>query len=114
MHMKTIRYFAALLLLVTGVLHLLPMFTVPRDTNALPMLVFAIAYLATGVLLILNKKISEVLGIVFPLIGLAVGFIVVGLKNWNTMLTIMFIIDAVVVICCIILLLNRKKVNIES
>jgi uncharacterized membrane protein HdeD (DUF308 family) len=111
--MKTIRYFAALLLLVTGVMHLLPMFKVPRDPNALPMLAFGIAYFATGVLLILNKKFSQVLGIVFPLIGLGIGFFVVGLKNWNTMLTIMFIIDAVVVICCILLLLNRNKVKVE-
>jgi hypothetical protein len=112
--MKTIRYIAGLLMLVTGVLHLLPMFKVPRDPNALPMLAFGISYLTTGVLLILNKKISEVLGIAFPLIGLAVGFFVVGFKNWNTMLTIMFIIDAVVVFSCFILVSNRKKDIIDS
>ncbi|TAL67410.1 MAG: hypothetical protein EPN88_07560 [Bacteroidetes bacterium] len=112
--MKTIRYFAALLMLVTGIMHLLPMFKVPRDPNALPMLAFGIVYFTIGVLLLLNKNISRVLGIVFPLIGLAVGFFVVGLKNWDTMLTIMFIIDAVVVICCITLLLNRNKVKVES
>jgi len=112
--MKTIRYFAALLMLVTGVMHLLPIFKVPRDPNALPMLAFGLAYLTVGVLLILNKNISRILGIVFPLIGLAVGFFMIGLKNWDTMLTIMFVIDAVVVICCIILLLNRNKVEVES
>ncbi|MEI6050743.1 MAG: hypothetical protein WCS03_17760 [Bacteroidota bacterium] len=112
--MKTIRYFAALLLLVTGVLHLLPMFKVPRDPNALPMLAFGIAYFTVGVLLILNKRVSQILGIAFPLIGLAVGFFIIGMKNWDSMLTIMFIIDAVVVICCIIMILNRNKVSIES
>ena len=112
--MKTIRYFAALLMLVTGVMHLLPVFKVPRDPNALPMLAFGIAYLSIGVLLILNKEYSRVLGIVFPLIGLAVGFFMIGLKNWDSMLTIMFLIDAVVVICCIALLLDRNKVNVKS
>lgn len=58
--MKTIRYFAALLMLVTGVMHLLPMFKVTRDPNALPMLGFGIAYLTVGVLLIMNKNISQV------------------------------------------------------
>ena len=110
--MKTIRYFAALLMLVTGVMHLLPMFKVPRDPNALPMLGFGIAYFTVGVLLVMNKNISQVLGIVFPIIGLVVGFFVIGLKNWDTILTIMFIIDAVVVICCITMLLNRNKVKI--
>jgi hypothetical protein len=109
--MKTIRLFAALLMLTAGIMHILPMFKMPRDPNALPMLGFGIAYLAVGVLLILNKGISSILGIIFPLIGLAVGFFVVGFKNWDTILSIMFIIDAIVVICCILLLLNRDKIK---
>jgi uncharacterized membrane protein HdeD (DUF308 family) len=96
-------------MLVTGVMHMLPVFTVPRDPNALPMLGFGIAYFAIGVLLFLNKKFAEILGIVVPLIGLAIGFLKIGLKNWDGMLTIMFIIDAVVIICCIFLLMNRNK-----
>jgi hypothetical protein len=112
--MKTIRYFAAVLMLITGVMHMLPVFTTPKDPNALPMLGFGIAYFIIGVLLILNKKLAEILGIVVPLTGLAIGFFKIGLTNWDTMLTIMFIIDAIVVICCFILLLNRNKVNIES
>jgi len=110
--MKTIRYFAALLMVITGILHVLPMFKEVKDPNALPMLGFGIVYLAIGVLLFLDKKFSQILGIIFPLIGLGVGFGVVGLKNWDTMLTIMFIIDAVVVICCLILILNRNEVKI--
>ena len=112
--MKTIRYLAALLMVITGILHVLPMFKEVKDPNAIPMLGFGIAYFATGVLLFMDKKFSQILGIIFPLIGLGVGFGVVGLKNWDTMLTIMFIIDAVVVICCLILLLNRNKVKNES
>lgn len=107
--MKTIRYLAAFLMLATGVMHILPMFKVPADPNALPMLGFAIAYLTTGILLILNKKISSVLGIVFPLIGLLLGFFKIGLKNWDAMLAIMFVIDAVVIVCCIALLMDRNK-----
>jgi hypothetical protein len=107
--MKTIRYFAAILMLITCVLHVLPMFRTPRDPNALPMLAFAIAFFAVGVLLFLNNKFSPILGIIFPLIGLATGFFVVGFKNWNNMLTIMFIIDAVVAMCCTVLLLDRTK-----
>lgn len=107
--MKTIRYFAALLMLLTGVLHVLPMFGEPQDPNALPMLAFGIVYFAVGVVLILKIRFSEILGIIFPLTGLGTGFFVVGLKNWDTMLSIMFIIDAIVIMCCIILLLNKNK-----
>jgi len=107
--MKTIRYLAALLLVITGVLHVLPMFKEIRDPNAVPMLGFGIVYFIIGVLLFMDKKFARILGIVFPLIGLGVGFGVVGLKNWDAMLSIMFIIDAVVVIGCLILLLDKNK-----
>jgi len=111
--MKTIRYLAALLMVITGILHVLPMFKEVKDPNALPMLGFAVVYLAIGILLFMDKKFAQILGIIFPLIGLGVGFGVVGLKNWDTMLTIMFIIDAIVVICCLVLLLNKNKIKTE-
>ena len=111
--MKTIRYLAALLMVITGIMHVFPMFKVVKDPNALPMLGFAVIYLAIGILLFMDKKFAQVLGIIFPLIGLGVGFFVVGLENWDTMLTIMFIIDAIVVISCLLLLLNNTKIRIE-
>jgi len=109
--MKSIRYLAAGLLLITGVLHILPMFTTPSDPNSIPMLVFGIIYFTIGVLLIMKIKFDSLLGVIFPLIGLGTGFFVVGIKNWNTMLTFMFVIDAVVVVCCLILLLNKKRIK---
>ncbi len=112
--MKTVRYFAAVLMLVTGVLHILPMFQTPRDANALPMLFFGMAFLLVGILLIINQKLGPILGILFPLLGLATGFFMVGVKNWTTMLTIMFIIDAVVLICCILLLMYKEKPKVTS
>jgi uncharacterized membrane protein HdeD (DUF308 family) len=112
--MKTIRYVAALLMLLTGVLHIMPMFKSPQDPNAIPMLVFGIVYFVIGVLLIMNLKFAPILGIAFPLIGLGTGFFVVGLKNWTTMLTFLFVIDAVVVICCIVLLLNKNKIQVPG
>ena len=112
--MKTIRYLGALLMVITAGFHVLPMFKEVKDSNALPMLGFAVIYLAIGILLFMDKKFARFLGIIFPLIGLGVGFGVVGLKNWDTMLTIMFLIDAIVVICCLLLLLNNTKVRIET
>jgi uncharacterized membrane protein HdeD (DUF308 family) len=106
--MKPIRYLAAGLLLLTGVLHILPMFKTPSDPNSIPMLIFGIAYFAVGVMLIMKIKYDSLLGIIIPLIGLGVGFFMIGIKNWTAMLTFLFAIDAVVIICCLILLLNKK------
>jgi len=107
--MKIIRYFAVCLLLLTGVLHIIPIIKTPSDPNAIPMLIFGIVYFTVGILLLLKVKYSDLLGVIFPIIGLGTGFFVVGLKNWDAMLTFLFAIDAVVVICCVLLLLNRKK-----
>jgi hypothetical protein len=107
--MKTIRLIAACLLIFTGVLHIIPIIRNDGDPNAVPMLVFGIAYFLVGVLLYLKIKFSEYLGIVFPLAGLAVGFFVVGLNKWTAMLTFLFAIDFIVLACCIAILLNKNK-----
>ena len=112
--MKQLRYLAASLMVITGVLHVIPIFKRIEDPNALPMLAFGIGYLAIGILLFLNKQIGKIIGIILPLIGLGVGFIKIGVVNWDIMLTVMFLIDAIVVISCIILLLNKNRDKTES
>ncbi len=112
--MKQLRYLAASLMVITGVLHVIPIFKRIEDPNALPMLAFGIGYLAIGILLFLNKQIGKIIGIILSLIGLGVGFIKIGVVNWDIMLTVMFLIDAIVVISCIILLLNKNRDKTES
>ena len=112
--MKQLRYLAASLMVITGILHVIPIFKGIEDPNALPMLAFGIGYLAIGVLLFLNKQIGKIIGIILPLIGLGIGFIKIGFENWDTMLSVMFLIDAIVVISCIILLLNKNRDKTES
>ena len=109
--MKTIRFLAGFLMIITGILHVVSIFKETLDSNTIPTLGFGIIYLAIGIFLLLDKKFSKILGVIFPLIGLGVGFFIVGLRNWNTMLAIMFIIDAIVVVCCFVLLLSRYKVK---
>jgi hypothetical protein len=96
-------------MVITGILHVIPIFKDLEDPNALPMLAFGIGYLAIGVLLFLNKRIGKIIGIILPLIGLGIGFIKIGIENWDTMLSVMFLIDAIVIISCIILLLKKNR-----
>jgi hypothetical protein len=107
--MRLIRYLAAGLLLLSGILHAIPIFKAPSDPNSLPMLIFGIAYFTVGVLLIMKIRFDTLSGIIVPLIGLGTGFFVVGIRNWDAMLTFLFIIDAVVVICCLALMLNKNR-----
>lgn len=107
--MKTIRYLAACLLLLTGVLHFLPLIKTPSDPYAIPTMVGGIIYMTIGVLLIMKIKFATYLGVFLPLLGLTGGFIVTGIKNWDLLFSILYAIDAIVVICCLLLLLNKKK-----
>jgi hypothetical protein len=109
--MRNLRYSAALLLLLAGVLHALTFLKVPKDPNALPMLIFGIVYFTTGIMLFLDMKYSDVIGIVFPLTGLGAGVFVIGLNNTDMMLGIMFAIDLLVIICCSFLFYRKINLN---
>ena len=91
--MKSIRYFAALLLLLTGVMHALPVIRASQQPDALPMFIFGMVYFTIGILLILNLKFAPLLGIIFPLIGLGTGFLLIGLKNLDGILCFLLVID---------------------
>ena len=112
--MKTIRYLAAFLLLLTGVLHVSLTIRNPSDPAALPVLVFGIIYLAVGLLLFLGIKFAKYLGLVFPLIGLVAGFGILGISNWTAMHTLLFAIDALVAICCVSLILKRGNTKVSQ
>lgn len=107
--MKAIRYTAATLLLLTGILHTVPFFNEMQILHAEPMLVFGIFYFSIGALLLLKSDFSPAWGIIFPLIGLCTGFFVIGVKNWNMLLSFLFAIDFIVVVCCSFLFFNKEK-----
>lgn len=107
--MKRIRYTASILLLVSGIIHSLVACRSLEDPTALPVLVFGIFYFIIGLFLAFNLQLAPLLGVIFPLIGLAVGFIVIGVSNWTAILTMLFIADAVVIACCIPFLISGKS-----
>ncbi len=99
--MKGFRYTSIVLLLGSGIAHVLLALLSFDDPQVLPVLVFGIFYFTIGILLLANLRFAPALGIIFPLIGLAAGIFVIGIPNWTVMLTFLFIIDAVVVVLCI-------------
>jgi len=106
--MKSIRYTASTLLLASGVAHSLVACRSLEDPAALPILVFGIFYFIIGIFLAINFRLAPLLGVIFPLIGLASGLIVIGVSSWTAILTVLFITDAVVIGCCIPFLIQGK------
>ena len=109
--MKAMRYFVALLILLTGVLHILPVFRTTLDVIDMQMLAFGIIYFVLGILLMMKRDFSPAWGIIFPLIELGAGIFAIGFQHLTMMFTILFAIDALVVICCIILFVNKRDLR---
>jgi|SRR5665647_563964 len=107
--MKTIRNLAGVLLLITGILHIVLYFQTPDDPGIIGVLVFGIIYSIIG-LILFNKKVYPLyLGVIIPLIGMTLSIIKFGIPELMSMLGLFKIIGLVVVILCIYLLTKRNK-----
>jgi len=107
--MKAIRYLAAALFLLDGILHLYFVTKGPSDPNFLAALAFGIIYFALGVLLILNKKFAFWPGFIIPILPLALALFTVDFKTLDAISITILVCDVLVVICCLILLMNKNR-----
>jgi hypothetical protein len=107
--MKTIRFFAALLLVITGVWHSSLFFKAMNDPDSLPLLIFGILYALIGVMMFTPKVLWVYLGMILPIIGMILAFVKIGMKNFDLTMKSLMLIDLVVIFCCVYVLLTRKK-----
>jgi hypothetical protein len=107
--MKPVRYFAALLMLISGIWHVVLYFKVP-EYHILLMLVFGVIYVVTCLLLFMTRKIGVYFGLIFPL-GALVGTLVQesDLKSLDLTARILLLIAVVVFVCCAYLIMARKN-----
>jgi uncharacterized membrane protein HdeD (DUF308 family) len=107
--MKTIRLLAGILLLITGILHVVLYLKTQNDPGSIGLLIFGIIYAVIGFLLF-NKKIYPLyLGLIIPLIGMTLSLVKFGIPSLISLLALFKVIGIIVIICCGYLLLNRKK-----
>lgn len=105
--MKTLRYLAAIVLLVAGAMHFyLTIYPTPEYASII-MFIFGILYCTTGVLLLMKKRFALWLGLI-PILPIAMTPFMLNLNNldWTA---IMFPMELIAVICCIILLVKKSK-----
>ncbi len=109
--MNRIRYMAAGLLCVTGMLHMARLGL--TEPPAILIEVFGVVYLLIGGLLFLNKKVAYYLAAIAPLIGLFVGPAI--LTNVPIMVAAFFGgIDIVVVASCFYLIKTSRMTREPS
>ena len=104
--MNRIRYLAAGLLCLTGVIHVARLGL--ADAPVLIVMVFGVAYLLIGGLLFRNNKTAYYLGAIVPLIGLCVGPVI--LTNPPILVAALLgAIEIVVVINCLYLIKRLRS-----
>jgi len=111
--MDRIRYLAAGLLFLDGIIHLARLGMPPLDAIFVAVVViFGAAYVIIGGMLLWNNKRAYYLGAIVPLIGLCVGLcggIAGVLKNPSIGMIFLMILDAVIVFTCFYLVKKRRS-----
>ena len=106
--MKTIRILAAVMLLVTGVLHVIQLLLAKLDPATIITVIFGVAYLAIAFFLFRAGRIVLWFGAIVPLVGLLLA--VLGMFTAPTLLGAVFIaIDGVIIACCFYLISKSKQ-----
>ena len=106
--MKAIRYLAASMFLLTGILHFyLAINPTPEVISSIGMLIFGIVYSATGVLLLMKIGFARWLGLI-PIVPMVMTPFMLDLSSLDWTI-LWFPIELVAVICCIILLVRKSK-----
>ncbi len=106
--MKRIRYLAASLLCLTGIIHVARLGL--ADAPVVIVVVFGVAYLIIGGLLFRNSKIAYYFGAIVPLIGLCVGPVI--LTNPPILLAAFLgAIEIAVVVSCFSLIKRSRSAN---
>jgi uncharacterized membrane protein len=104
--MNRIRYLAAGLLCLTGIIHVARLGL--ADAPVVIVVVFGVAYLIIGGLLFRNSKIAYYLGAIVPLIGLCVGPVI--LTNPPILLAAFLgAIEIVAVVSCFYLIKRKRS-----
>ena len=106
--MKTIRLIAGMLLVISGVLHVVMYIKTQNDPGSIGTLIFGIIYATTGLLLFTKQKYPVYLAVIFPLIGMTIALIKFGFPALTSLMALLVLIDILVIIGCGYILMTRK------
>lgn len=107
--MKTARLICGLLLLVTGILHIMMYIQTPDNHGIMGVLAFGVIYCIIGFLLF-NKQVYPLyLGLIIPIIGMTLSIIKFGIPALFSMLALFKLIGIVVVFTCGYILIRQKN-----
>jgi len=107
--MRTIRLLAGILLLISGILHIVGYFQAPDSPGSIPILSFGVIYMIVGALLFNRQRYPVYLAIIVPVIGMILSLIKFGIPELISLSALFKVLEIVAVVCCIVLLIKSKK-----
>jgi uncharacterized membrane protein HdeD (DUF308 family) len=107
--MRTIRLLAGMLLMISGILHIVAYIQAPDSPGSIPVLSFGIIYMIVGALLFNRKKYPLYLGVIVPLIGMTLSLIKFGIPELISLSALFKVLEIIAVVCCCALLFKSKK-----
>ena len=111
--MKTIRLSAGILLLISGILHVVAYFQAPDSQGSIPVLMFGIIYMIIGALLFNRKKYPLYLAIIVPLIGMTLSLVKFGIPELISLSALFKVLEIIAIVCCAVLLINNKNTQMN-
>jgi len=105
---KGVRFLAASLLMLTGIIHL-AMAALAMGLAMMPIAVFGVLYVVTGLGLFAGKRLFNYLGVIIPLVGACVGTYSCIAMGPETIMLLLIAIDIAVILCCCYLILHKKS-----
>ena len=112
--MKTLRFFAGLLLVIDGMLHIFGYLNTSGNPGNMGTLAFGFLYIIVGVLLFNKKSYPVYLGVIIPVIGMTLSIIKFGMREFVSLSALYKLLGLIVVICCAYLLINRRRINTSN
>jgi uncharacterized membrane protein HdeD (DUF308 family) len=102
--MMTLHLVAGILLMVSGILHVIEYFRAPGNPGSIGILVFGILYGIIALLLFNSKMYPVYLGIFIPLVGMILSLIKFGIPKLVSMSALFKLLEIIAVACCLIML----------
>lgn len=113
--MKYLFYLAGVLLFLSGIFHLVQVFTAPYDPAAVaPTIftaIFGVAYLVIGALLALGKENILLYGVIVPLLGGLFSLMSLSVTNSAYATLVLLVGVAVAVICAFLMRAGRPTIG---